>query len=165
MQLAVGRIGRAHGVRGEVLVEVRTDDPDRRFAAGSRLDSEHGILTVRRSRWHQGRLIVAFAEVPDRNAAEALHGATLAIDSSALEPMADPDEYHDHELLDLTVVTVGGVKVGVVADVIHPGQDVLVVHRDDGRETLVPFVADLVPTVDLRDRRVVIDPPPGLLEL
>jgi len=170
MQLVVGRVGRPHGLHGEVTVEVRTDDPDQRFAGGSCLatvPAERGPLTVSGSRWHSGQLLVRFAGYEDRNAAEELRDTVLAIDSDQLGPLDDPEEFYDHDLIGLQVVTVAGEPVGVVADVVHPGQDVLVVEGSgprSGNEILVPFVAAIVPEVDVAAGRLVIDPPPGLLD-
>jgi 16S rRNA processing protein RimM len=203
VQLVVGRIGRAHGVRGDVLVAVRTDEPDERFAVGAVLatdPTDAGPLTVASARWHSGRLVVGFAGHGDRSAAEALAGVRLVVDSADLPPLEDPDEFHDHELVGLAVVTPAGESLGTVTDVVHgPAGDLLVVARpvrvdglagsagglptgslaaDPGGNThdlsgapaadaelLVPFVREIVPTVDLNGRRVVVDPPPGLLEL
>lgn len=168
MQLVVGRIAKAHGIGGEVSVDVRTDLPEQRFAPGARLETdppERGPLTVVRTRWHSGRLLVAFAEPTDRSAAEALRGTLLVVDSST-SPPAGEDEYWDHDLEGLEVVTVDGAAIGVVAEVLHPpGADLLAVRRPDGAEVLVPFVRAIVPTVDLAARRVVVDPPEGLFEL
>ena len=190
MQIAVGQIVRAHGIRGEVIVAVRTDEPDVRFAPGSVLGAEppdRGPLTVAAARWHSGRLIVAFAGIGDRTAAEGLRGTLLILDSAQIPPVADPDEFYDHELIGLGVVTAAGERVGVVADVLHHGQDLLVIRRDGapgapGRaavrgpagpagpaapaadEALVPFVGAIVTDVDVAAGRLVIDPPPGLLD-
>jgi 16S rRNA processing protein RimM len=167
MHVVVGRIRRPHGVRGDVSVEVHTDDPGGRFAVGATLSTdpaEHGPLTLRASRWHSGDLLLTFAEVPDRTAAEQLRGTWLVIDSADLGPTGDPDEFHDAELIGLAVVTVGGEPVGEVTDVRHHGQDLLVIESPAGDELLVPFVAALVPEVDVAGGRLVIDPPPGLLE-
>lgn len=174
MQLVVGRVGRPHGIRGEVTVQVHTDDPDLRFAAGSVLATEpaaRGPLTVSASRWHSGRLLVMFAGYADRDQAEDLRGTLLYIDSSEVGPAADPEEFHDYQLIGLDVLTRAGAPVGVVTDVLHQGQDLLVIRPPGGRaageqgEVLVPFVAAIVPEVDVRAGRLVIDPPPGLLEL
>ncbi len=170
MQLVVGRIGRPHGLRGELTVQVHTDDPGARFAAGSVLATEpaaRGPLTVLSSRWHSGRLLVRFASCADRSSAEDLRGTLLVMDSADVAPAADPDEFHDHELIGLEVSTVAGEPVGEVTDVLHQGQDLLVIRpAQPGREDiLVPFAAALVPEVDLRAGRLVIDPPPGLLDL
>jgi 16S rRNA processing protein RimM len=163
MQVIVGRVTRAHGIRGEVLVSVRTDEPDERFAAGSVLDTDAGQLTVAASRWHSGQLLVRFAGISDRNGAEELRGLMLTVDSDSLPPTGDPDEFRDHELVGLAVHTVAGEPIGEVTDVLHLGQDVLQVRRDDGGELLVPFVKAIVPDVDLAARVLRIDPPPGLL--
>jgi 16S rRNA processing protein RimM len=166
-QLVVGRIGRPHGVRGELTVDVRTDEPDVRFAAGAVLatdPSEAGPLTVERARWHSGRLLLSFAGVHDRNAAEALRGTWLVVDPADISASDDPDDFHDQELVGLDVVTVGGDRVGVVTEIRHFGQDLLVIDRAGGGEALVPFVAALVPEVDVDGGRLVIDPPEGLLD-
>jgi 16S rRNA processing protein RimM len=170
MQLVVGRVGRPHGLRGEVTVEVRTDDPDQRFMAGSSLatvPAERGPLKVAGSRWHSGRLLVRFAGCEDRDAAEELRDTILAIDSDELEPLEDPDDFYDHDLIGLQVVTAVGDPVGAVSDVLHYGQDMLVIEGTgtrSGAEILVPFVAAIVPEVDVAAGRLVIDPPPGLLD-
>lgn len=166
MQVIVGRVGRAHGIRGSVVVSVRTDEPDLRFAAGSRLDTDpaaRGPLTVVAVRRRSGELIVRFKGVQDRDAAEELRGTWLSVDSATLAPLDDPDEFRDHELIGLSVRTADGTPVGVVADVLHHGQDLLAVRPASGAEILVPFVKAIVPEVDLAAGVLVIDPPPGLL--
>ena len=169
MQLVIGRVGRAHGIGGEVAVDVRTDSPELRFSAGARLETdpaERGPLTVRRTRWHSGRLLVCFEGLTDRNAAEALRGTLLVADSSTSPASDDPDEFWDHQLNGLSAVTTGGVVLGEVAEVAHPpGADVLVIRTPTGRELLVPFVRAIVPEVDVAAGRLVVDPPDGLLEL
>ena len=170
MQLAVGRIGRPHGIGGEVTIDVRTDDPERRLAAGTMIATDppdRGPLTVSAARWHAGALIVGFAGVTDRDQAELLRGTWLVIDSADVPPPEDPDEFHDAQLIGLTVFTADGRQVGTVADVLHHGQDVLVIHGrgvGDAGEALVPFVAPIVPEVDVRAGHLIIDPPPGLLD-
>lgn len=125
-----------------------------------------GPLTITGARWHSGRMLVTFREVTDRTAAEAVRGTMLVVDLDSEPPPEDPDEFFDHHLIGLAVETVTGEVVGTVADVLHlPAQDVLAVRRTDGREALVPFVAAIVPTVDVAGGRVVIDPPVGLLDL
>src|SRR5215470_16231532 len=170
--LVVGQILRPHGLRGELSVEVHTDDPKQRFAVGSVLGTdppEAGPLTVEASRWHSGRLLVSFAGVADRTEAESLRGAWLTIDAADVPAPEDPDEFHDHQLAGLTVVTVSGELVGTVTDVLHYGQALLAVTPAAGTsrraEVLVPFVAAIAVEVDLAGGRLVIDPPPGLLDL
>ena len=167
----MGRVGRPQGVRGEVTVEVRTDDPDERFAAGAVLltdPAERGPLTVARARDHSGRLVVAFEGVDDRNAAEALRDTLLVVDVRTLAPIDDPDEFHDWQLRGLAAELLDGERVGVVEDVLHlPHGDVLVLRVEegaDGREVLVPFVRDIVPVVDVDAGRVVLTPPEGLMD-
>jgi 16S rRNA processing protein RimM len=166
--LVVGRIGHAHGVKGEVSVEVRTDDPDRRYAEGSVLatdPAERGPLTVARTRPHHGRLLVQFAEVADRTAAEGLRGTLLVVDAASAGETGD-DEWWDHDLVGLAAVRPDGTPLGTVADVVHvPGPPLLAVVGADGREVLVPFVSAIVPEVDVPGGRLVVDPPPGLVEL
>src|SRR6185437_4879748 len=168
MQLVVGRIGRAHGIRGEVGVEVRTDDPDLRFADGAQLATdppERGPLTVVATRWHSGRLLVRFKGLDDRTAAESMRGTMLVIEVDESERPQDPDEFYDHQLVGLRVITTVGDEVGEVAEVLHlPAQDVLAIKRTDGIEVLVPFVQELVPAVDLDRGSVTVDPRPGLLD-
>ncbi|GLH96184.1 ribosome maturation factor RimM [Phytohabitans aurantiacus] len=175
----VGRIGRPHGIRGEVLVEVRTDDPDERFAPGKVLIAEPGAspsdpaayrvpdrLTVEAVRAHQGRLIVVFEGVYDRNVAEALRGVVLSVDSADIADPTDPDEFNDHQLVGLAAVTTSGETLGEVVRIDHaPASDMLVLRRPEGRTALVPFVKAIVPEVDLAGGRVVVDPPEGLLDL
>jgi 16S rRNA processing protein RimM len=167
MQLVVGQIVRPHGIRGEVVVQVTTDDPAARFAAGSELATTGPqSLRIEAVRPHQGRLIVAFEGVLDRDAAEGLRGIRLCVDSTEIDEPDDPDEFHDFQLLGLAVVDVDGAQLGEVVRVDHgPAADLLVVRLTDGREALVPFVRAIVPTVDLPAGRVVLTPPPGLLEL
>ena len=136
-----------------------------------RLDTdppERGPLTVIRARPHAGRLLVAFSELTDRTAAEAVRGTLLVADSATSPPTDDPDEYWDHDLVGLIAVNTAGATVGAVSEVMHlPGQDVLVVRPEgdgEGTEVLVPFVAAIVPTVDLAEGRIVVDPPAGLLD-
>lgn len=168
MQLVVGRIGAPHGVRGEVAVEVRTDDPAARFAAGAVLSTEpvaSGPLTVESRRWHKGRLLVRFAKVPDRTAAERLRGTMLVVDSTELPPSEVRDEFNDHELFGLAVVTSAGHEFGTAEDVLHlPGHDVLVVRSHVGTDVLVPFASAIVGEVDRAAGRIVADPPPGLVD-
>lgn len=168
MLLTVGRIVRPHGVKGEVVVEVRTDEPQARYAVGARLQAEPlgGELTVLAQRPHQGRLLVIFEEVDSREAAEALRGVLLLVDSDVVAPPADPDEFHDHQLVGLVAVTPAGEPLGEVVRVDHaPASDLLVLMRSGGRTALVPFVAAIVPRVDLARGTVVVDAPPGLLDL
>ncbi len=168
MQLVVGRIGRPHGVRGEVTVEVRTDSPELRFAPGRELATDPataGPLVVAGLHWHSGKLLLTFAGVEDRTGAEAIRNVLLVVDVDAAEKPDDPDEYYDHQLIGLAVVTGDGTELGVVSDVLHlPSQEVLSVRRPDGAEVLVPFVAEIVPEVDLAAGRVRVTPPPGLFD-
>ncbi|MCU1673490.1 MAG: rRNA processing protein RimM [Frankiales bacterium] len=167
-RLTVGRIGKPQGLRGEVTVEVRTDVPELRFAAGSVLltdPAERGPLTVEATREQNGRLMVAFEGVADRSQAELLRNTMLLVEATDLPPSDDPDEFHDQQLIGLAAHLVDGSRLGDVSDVLHlPHGDVLVVRREAG-EVLVPFVKAIVPEVDLAAGRLVVDPPEGLLDL
>ncbi len=169
VSLVVGRIGRAHGLRGEVTVQVRTDDPEARFAPGTSLLTEpahQGPLRVAASRWHSGRLLVSFETVQDRTGAEALGGTLLLVEITEDDLPGDPEEFYDHQLVGLTVLDLTGARLGTVSQVLHlPGQDVLAVARTAGGEALIPFVAEFVPEIDLGSGRVVVTPPNGLFEL
>jgi 16S rRNA processing protein RimM len=119
---------------------------------------------VSSKRWHSGQLLVAFAGITDRTAAAELTGSWLTVDVGQLPASPDPDEFRDHELIGLSVQTAAGETVGVVTDVLHYGQDLLVVRDPGGQEHLVPFVKAIVPEVDVAAGTLVIDPPPGLLD-
>jgi 16S rRNA processing protein RimM len=168
VQLVVGRIGRAHGIKGEVSVEVRTDEPELRLAPGAVLATDPastGPLTIATGRVHSGRLMLRFEGVSDRNGAEALRNTLLIAEVDPDERPEDPEEFYDHQLIDLDVVTRDGRTVGRIAEITHlPYQDLLVVTRPEGGEVLIPFVAEIVPEIDLEEQRAVIDPPPGLLD-
>ncbi|CAL9543090.1 ribosome maturation factor RimM [Streptomyces sp. enrichment culture] len=168
MQLVVARIGRAHGIKGEVTVEVRTDEPELRLAPGAVLATDPasaGPLTIESGRVHSGRLLLRFAGVRDRNAAEALRNILLIADVDPEERPEEPDEYYDHQLIDLDVVLADGTEVGRITEVSHlPYQDLFVVERPDGSEVLIPFVGEIVTEVDLDAQRAVIVPPPGLID-
>ncbi|HJQ43026.1 MAG TPA: ribosome maturation factor RimM [Jatrophihabitantaceae bacterium] len=166
--VAVGRIGAARGIRGDVFVEPWTDDPDVRFAEGVQLQTDpadRGPLTVEASNAASGKLVIRFAGIGDRSAAEALRGVQLLVAASERPVLDDPDEYYVTDLIGLAVSTVEGTDLGSVQDVIDvAGADYLVLEVD-GRERLVPFVAAIVPTVDLAAGHVMIDPPDGLFDL
>lgn len=164
VEVVIGRVGRAHGVRGEVSVDLRTDEPDRRFRIGAelRLSPAKPVasLTVSAVRPHSGRLLVSFQQVRDRTAAERLRGAMLCIDVDNSERPEDPEEFYDHQLVGLTVRPSGAgtpADLGTVEGVLHlPAHDVLAVRLGDGREVLVPFVTDMVPVVDVESGYVEV---------
>jgi 16S rRNA processing protein RimM len=166
--VAVGRVGPAHGLRGAVFVQPWTDDPVDRFAVGAQLDtnpSSAGPLIVAGRRDHSGRLVVQFDGVTDRESAVALRGVVLLAPVHTRPPLAGPDDFYDTDLVGLQASTVDGRALGPVTDVQHgPAGDYLAV-RVGGRERLIPFVATIVPDVDLSAGTVRIDPPEGLLDL
>jgi 16S rRNA processing protein RimM len=167
MRVVVGRIGRPHGIRGEVTVETRTDEPDERFAPGAVLsvDAPVDSLVVERTHWHSGRLLVTFRGIEDRTAAEGLRGLLLHVERGEDETPEDDDEYYDSTLEGCRIELLDGTHVGVVREVVHlPSQDLLVAVTDDHREVMVPFVTAMVPRVDVAARLIVIDPPVGLLD-
>lgn len=176
----VGRIGKPHGIRGEVTVDVRTDEPERRFARGvtllaqaakARPGQDSGTpalnvttLTVTRSRMHQQTLLVTFAEIGDRNTAESARGIVLSAVLTEQDTPEDPEEFYDHQLVGLSVHDTDGTLLGTVTQVIHgSAQDLLAVRTQDGRDALVPFVSALVPEVDVAAGRLVVADRPGLV--
>jgi 16S rRNA processing protein RimM len=171
--VVVGRIGRPHGVRGLATVEVRTDDPDLRFAPGEVLITEpaaRGPLTIVDKRWHSGNLLLQLAgpsgEVyGTREAVDELRNTLLLVPVADLPEIEDPDSYYDHQLVGLAVRLPDGTVIGEVSAVRHEAQDLLVVRRPDAAEALIPFVSAIVPTVDVAGGFLVVDPPEGLLEL
>jgi 16S rRNA processing protein RimM len=178
MELLVGRIVKAHGISGEMVVEIRTDDPASRFASGStlrvkgsptsRLSDPERSYAVVHAREHGGRLLVRLAGVNDRDAADALRGSVFVIDSDDLPPIDEPDTYYDHQLEGLRVKTTSGLEIGVVAEVLHTAAaELLAVQRASGQgdELLVPFVSAIVTSVSLDHGTIEIDPPEGLLDL
>jgi len=166
MRVVIGRIGKAHGIRGDVTVEVRTDEPERRFAVGTALLSTHATpLVIADARDHSGRLLLRFEGIDDRNAAEALRGTMLEADIDPTEMPQDEDEYYDRQLIGLAALRVNGQPLGTISDVVHlPGHDLLAVTHPTRGEVLVPFVHEIVTEVDLLEGRVMIDPPGGLFE-
>jgi 16S rRNA processing protein RimM len=167
--LLVGRVAKAHGIGGELAVDVHTDAPDERFSPGAVLsarlrDRSVRTLTVSEARPHSGRLLVRFDEVPDRTAAEGLRGAQLLVDAADLPPSEDPDAFYDHELEGLAAVLGDGTEIGKVREIARsPGGELLVVDLAEGGEALVPFVREIVPEIDIPGGRVVLTPPEGLL--
>ncbi|MDQ1008047.1 16S rRNA processing protein RimM [Streptomyces sp. V4I23] len=168
MQLVVGRIGRAHGIKGEVTVEVRTDEPELRLGPGAVLATDPpaaGPLTIESGRVHSSRLLLRFEGVRDRNAAEALRNTLLIAEVDPEELPEDPDEYYDHQLMDLDVVLADGTEIGRITEISHlPSQDLFIVERPDGSEVMIPFVEEIVTEIDLAEQKAVIDPPPGLID-
>ena len=181
MELVVGRVVKAHGISGELVVDVRTDDPQGRFFAGNRLrlkasrtgpSSTAGTsasareVEVESARPHGARMLVRLAGVIDRDGADALRGNLFIVDSADLPPIDDPDEFYDHQLEGLTVRTVDNVAIGVVTEVLHtPAGELLSVRTAANTEVLVPFVAAIVTSVSLDSGVIEIDPPDGLLDL
>jgi 16S rRNA processing protein RimM len=166
--IAVGRVGAPHGMRGAVFVTPWTDAPDARFASGSVLLTQPvtvGPLTVAAMQPRGGRLVVQFTRVNDRTEAERLRGTELLVRAADRPSLVDPDEFYDSDLIGLRAHTVDGRELGPVHDVVHtPGGDHLLLIVE-GRQRLVPFVAAIVPNVDIAAGTLVIDPPEGLLEL
>lgn len=173
MDLVVGRVAKAHGIGGELAVDVRTDDPYGRFAPGTALRTRARDKTERRfvvdsMREHGGRLLVRLGGIASRDAAEALRGSLFIVDTADLPPIEDPDEFYDHQLEGLRVRTLAGREVGTVAEVLHTAAGEILSVRPsdgDGPEILVPFVSAMVTAVSLDAGLIEIDPPDGLLDL
>ena len=170
----IARIGKPHGLLGEVTVQLHTDEPERRLAVGTLIDTEAApgtgvprALTVRSTRVHNGVWLVAFEQVPDRTGAESLRGTRLVVDAADVLPAADEDDvFTEEQLRGLAVVDPAGAVLGEIGGLeLGAAQDRLVILLPDGREAQVPFVTALVPEVDLEAGRVVVDAPPGLLDL
>lgn len=160
MRLLVGRIGRAHGILGEATIEVRTDEPDRRFAIGASVQTDtHGELTITSGRVHNGILLLGFNGITDRNGIEKLRNTLLYADVDINEENDDEDEYHVMQLIGCQAILENGETFGEITDVINlPGQDLLAIKTSQG-EQLIPFVHQLVPTVDIANKKVVVIPP------
>lgn len=165
----VARVGKAHGLGGEVTVQVHTDDPDGRFTSGTVFATEaaagSGVpreLILRSARVHRGIWLLAFDGIPDRTGAEGLRGTRLLAAADSKED----DAWYERDLVGLEAVTSDGTLIGEVAGLdVGPGQDRLVIRLSNGNDALVPFVGAIVPEVDIEGGRVVVDPPPGLLDL
>lgn len=166
MLLVVGRIGRAHGVRGEATIEIRTDNPDARFYIGAKLETdpkEKGPLTIRDIKLHSGTLLLSFEGFDDRTAIERLRNVLLLADVDPAEANTSEDDFHFSQIVDCSVVDELGKELGVVIDVLRlPAQDTLVV-KFDGQEVLVPFVKAYVPTIDIANKKITIVNFSGLL--
>ena len=186
MELVIGRVAKSHGIRGEVVVEVRTDEPDERFApgtvlrgrtrgaaAGGSADSAATTsdFTVEAAREHSGRLLLRLSEVSDRASADALRGTLFVVDTAELPESSDPDEFYDHELEGMIVRYAegharAGEEIGTVREVLHSAAGELLSVRPVGTdrgEVLIPFVAVMVPRVSREERVIEVDPPDGLL--
>ena len=160
MRLLVGRIGRAHGILGEATIEVRTDEPDRRFAIGNKVQTDaHGELIITSGRVHNGILLLGFNGITDRNGIEKLRNTLIYCDVDINEPGIDEDDYHVLQLIGCKAFLVDGDEFGTVTDVLNlPGQDVLAIKTDSG-EVLIPFVHQLVPVVDIKKKTMTVIPP------
>ena len=168
MQLQVARIGKPHGIRGEVTVQVLTDAPGDRFVAGTEFVVEPasaGPLTVISARWNKDILLLAFEEMADRNQAETLRGAKLFIETEELDDDDDDEGWYEHELVGLEARVAGRVVGKIAALNTMPVQDLLMVTTPDGNEILVPFVEQIVPEVNVAGGYIVITPPDGLFEV
>jgi 16S rRNA processing protein RimM len=170
-QLRVGRLTKAHGLKVALKIELYTDEPDKRFVPGATFSLQvpeespwHGKpLTLTELRWYNGTAVGFFADVEDRTQAETLARAILWIDVDTELSPDEPDAWYDHQLVGLTVLR-DGKPVGSVSRVDHfPAQDLLVVATDNG-EVMVPFVAAIVPAVDIAAKTVTVTPPGGLFE-
>ena len=173
--LLIARIGKPHGLHGEVTVQTHTDDPERRFVAGREFDTEAEagtgvprVLTLSSARKHRETWLLGFAEIPDRTGAESLRGTRLFVETAELDEADDDDEegWYEHDLVDLAVVDPAGAPLGTVTGlVVGSVQDLLEVRLTDGRDALVPFVQAIVTDVDVEAGRVVVDAPAGLFDL
>lgn len=167
----IARIGKPHALRGEVTVQLHTDDPESRLVPGAVLETRavagSGVpreLTLATTRVHRGIWLLGFEEIPDRTGAESLRGTRLLLPEDAVD--ADDDAWYEADLVGLTATAPDGSAIGeVTALELGPAQDRLRIRRPDGAEALVPFVEAIVPEVDPGSGRIVVDAPPGLLDL
>lgn len=185
MQVLVARLGKPHGIRGEVTVQLFTDAPQSRFVTGEVFSIENfdskspiaqiapaGELTVANARWNKKILVVKFEEIKSRNDAELARETRIVFDS---EEISDDEGIYEHDVLDLPVYLLSelaegelpsGEGVGVVSGLqTLPTQDLLLIKLHNGTEAMIPFVEELVPELDLDEKYIVIDPPVGLLTL
>jgi len=167
MDVVVGRLGRPHGVHGEISVEVRTDDPENRFAIGAKitLKETNQVLTVAATRWHLSRLLIKFEEIQDRTQVDQVRGKLLVVEVDPAEATLGNNEFYEFQLIDLEVFNQKNEKLGVVKEVL-PGsaQALIVVKTPENKEVMVPFVNQLVPEVDIKNKRIVMNPPSGLFD-
>ncbi len=167
MDVVVGRLGRPHGVHGEISVEVRTDDPENRFAIGAKITVKENNkkLTVASTRWHLSKLLIKFEEIQDRTQVDAVRGKLLVVEVDPNEATLGNNQFYEFQLIDLEVFNTNNEKLGVVKEVL-PGsaQALIVVKTLDNKEVMVPFVNQLVPEVDIKNKRVVMNPPSGLFD-
>ena len=167
MDVVVGRLGRPHGVHGEISVEVRTDDPENRFAIGAKitLKETNQVLTVAATRWHLSRLLIKFDEIQDRTQVDKVRGKLLVVEVDPSQTPTGNNEFYEFQLIDLEVFNQKNEKLGVVKEVL-PGsaQALIVVKTPENKEVMVPFVNQLVPEVDIRNKRIVMNPPSGLFD-
>lgn len=170
LDVIIATIGKAHGLRGEVALILRTDQPEERLQIGTtfevEVDGRPRTLTVGRTRRQQDRWYVTFEEVHDRTDVESLRGTDLLIAVDAEEEAdEDPDAWYPSQLKGLAVRHVDGRELGVVHGVEHyPAQDLLVVRTPDRRRVQLPLVEELVPEVDLEAGIVTANPPGGLFD-
>lgn len=159
-RLLVGRIVKAHGIKGEVALEVFSDVPGR-FAPGARLHAGERDLTVATSREHQGRMLVRFEGVADRTTAEDLRNLELSVDASA-SPELEEGSYYTHQLIGCAVRDRAGNALGEIARIEEGKANDVWVVSDGAREVLVPAVRAIVAEIDIAGRTVTLDPPDGL---
>lgn len=167
MDVVVGRLGRPHGVHGEISVEIRTDDPENRFAIGAKITVKetNQLLTVTATRWHLSRLLIKFEEIQDRTQVDKVRGKLLVLNINPQESLTNENEFYEFQLIDLDVFDQNNEKLGVVKEVL-PGsaQAIIVVKTPDNREVMVPFVNQLVPVVDIKNKKIMMNPPQGLFD-
>ena len=170
-QLRVGRLTKAHGLKGAIKLELFTDDPGRRFVPGAVFTLQvptsspwHGkTLELVELRWYNQHAVGFFKDVPDRSTAETLAKAILWIDADVAEQSDEEDAWYDHQLIGLAVMR-DGERIGTIGRLEHlPAQDLLIVKTPTG-DVMIPFVKAIVPSVDVKNGLVTITPPPGLLE-
>ncbi|RMF51113.1 MAG: ribosome maturation factor RimM [Anaerolineae bacterium] len=164
--VALGRLGRPHGLRGEMRMSVWSDEPETRLKAGNRvyLGEAHRPLVIRSTRWHQGLLLIAFEGHPARTSVETFRNQLVYLPVDALPPLDEGEAYY-YQIIGMQVITDDGQPLGVVEEILETGaNDVFVVRSPEGREILLPDITEVILAVDVETRQVRVHLLDGLLE-
>lgn len=166
MKLVTAILGAAHGLRGEVRADIRTDNPKQRFVKGVVIETDNSAyptLTVRGIRKNNDKTLISFEEVTDRNEAEKLKFTKLFVDSDELQDEDDQDAFYPHQLQGLKAIDTDQNLLGEVVDLVYgKAHDLLIVETENKEKVMVPFVYEIVPEINIEQGYVLLDPPNGL---